>query len=76
MTFGHYAKCHSEEAFECENCSRATAGCRALDVHVGFKTKLAITILFLISITSGVYMIFALKEAMARSAMLLLSPLF
>jgi|GEM_PF-263972 len=76
MTFGHYAKCHSSEVFECENCSWATSGCRALDVNMGYKTKFAIAMLFLISISSGVYMIFAMREVIAKSAMLLLSPLF
>ncbi|OQA81646.1 MAG: Hydrogenase-4 component B [bacterium ADurb.Bin243] len=74
MTFGHYAKCHAEEAFECENCNRATAGCRALDVNVGFKMKLAIAILFVISAVSGIYMISALKEAMAQAVALLMTP--
>ncbi len=75
MTFGHYAKCHSEEEFKCETCTRATAGCRALDVNIGFKMKLAIAILFILSITSGVYMVFSLREAMAKSVILLLFPM-
>ncbi len=75
MTFGHYAKCNSIEEFKCKNCTHTTIGCRALEEGIGFKMKLAIAILFVLSTISGIYMVFSLKEAMAKSVILLLSAI-
>ncbi len=74
MTFGHYSKCHSPEEFKCDNCVCVTSSCRALGAIHGFKMKFAIAVLFVISIFSGIYICFSLREAIAKSVMILLFP--